>query len=156
MKRLFLTLVLMMLALMLAAQTGLFSLYFGESYTEAKTALGNDEFAYNETSNEDGVSTFVSQTNDYVDKMVLCFVDNELVAWQVFFIEQADEDIEQLVKDTAEDWHGTEEYWDDGFECWVWDLDAKKSLYVGYNFDYYLVAEYFNSDYPQFSELVFW
>jgi hypothetical protein len=156
MKKTLLTLVLLMLAWMLAAQTGLFSLSYGESYADAKKALNEDTYAYQEISNKDGVSTFISETNDYVEKMLLFFDKGVLVSWQIFFLEQEDEDIEELVAGSAEEWHGSEEYWDEDYECWVWNLDGKKSLYLGYNFDAYLVADYYNADYPQFSELVYW
>lgn len=156
MKKLMLTLVLLMLAWMLAAQTGLFSLYFDQSYTEAKTALETDTYAYKEISNVEGTCIFTSETNDYVDQMKLLFVNDKLVAWQIFFNELEDEDIEALIIDSAEEWHGTEEIWDDEYECWVWVFDDKKSLYLGYNYDYYYVAEYFNKDYAGFSELLFW
>lgn len=155
MKRAIITLILMLGAIFMFAQTGLYNLSFGDSYATAKNTLETNDYKYAETANHEGICSYRSETNDFVDVIMLYFdtEKDELVAWQIFYNEVEGEDMEANIVDAAEDWHGVEEYWDDYIYSWTWDLDEEKSLFIGYNWDDQLVAEYYNSLYPEYSEL---
>jgi len=157
MKRLFFTLILLCAALTLFAQQGLFGISYGDSYQAVKDNLENYSTAF-EISEEDGSQcVYVSYDNEYIDRIV-CYFDQPkgtLVSWQVFYIEQSEEDVWDVAYDAAADWHD-EGDWDDDYEVYYWDFGDGKTLYIGYNSDYWLVADYYNEAYSQYSEVVYW
>ena len=157
MKRLLFICLLLVAAWTLFAQTGLFGLYYGESYGAVKDSLENYEPAFDCIEEEGTRSVYVSYDNEYVDQIV-CYFDKpngSLVSWQVFYIEQPEEDIWDIAYDAAYDWHDEGDY-DDDFEVYSWELGGGKMLLMGYNSDYWLVADYYNEAYPEISEVKYW
>jgi len=73
MKRLLFTCLLLVAAWTLFAQTGLFGLYYGESYGAVKDSLENYEPAFDCIEEEGTRSVYVSYDNEYVDQIVCYF-----------------------------------------------------------------------------------
>lgn len=157
MKRLLFTCILLVAAWALFAQTGLFGLYYGESYKAVRDSLESYDPAFEILEEEGAKCVFVSYGNEYVDQLV-CYFDKAkgvLVSWQVFYIDQEDEDIWDVAYNAASDWHD-EGDWDDDSEVYYWEFGGGKELRIGYNSDYWLVADYYNEAYSEYAEVVFW
>ncbi len=159
MKQTLLTLCFVILAIALSAQTGLFGLSYGDSHSKVKSTLGASDLNFTETMNSEDSYTYTNDSNIYVDH-INCFFDtdlDELVAWQVFYLEQDDDSIEDIVYNSAMDWHDFEPEWDDYLECDYWLFEDGRTLYAGWDYDYeFYVAEYYNDDYPQYSFFEVW
>ena len=88
-----------------------------------------------------------------IDRVVLHFdtTHNKLVSWQTYFIPDSEDEMYNKVMQSATNMHG-EGFWDDNYYCNEWYLAEGKYLFVGYNTDYWIVAEYFNEAYTDYTE----
>jgi|GEM_PF-797926 len=157
MKRFILTFIILAAALTLFAQKGLFGISYDDSYQAVKTNLTSYDPVFTLSEENGNKCVYTSPDNDYIDHLVVYFdkPKGNVVMWQVFYLDQEDEDIEDVAVNAAEDWHGDNE-WDDDYECYYWEFGDGKTLYIGYNTDYWIVAEYYNDSYAEYSELILW
>ncbi len=136
MNKTLLTILLLTLAIALGAQTGLFDISYGMSIQAAIDNLGEAGFTVaNQT--EDWLE-LVSIDNYYVEKMELSFTEDGsvLVGWNIIYLPQEDEDIEELVMDALVERHGDYAEWDDNMEYYFWNLDDIHWVYAGWDWDY--------------------
>ncbi len=152
MKRTVLIAILLVLTLGLFAQSGFFDLSYGDSYQKAKDTLTKGDSRFVEDENEGGVCTYLSPVEPDIDHLALYFDDGKLVSWKVYFGGYYDDDIYDFAMQWATDFHEAEGVWDDELYCYRWDFDATKSLFIGYNADEWLVAEYYDDAYSQYGE----
>ena len=153
MKPTLLTLMLLVILSGLCAQTGLFDLSYGDSYEKANETLTEDFYKYVETDHSPTYSSYYSETNDYVDTIELFFDDvlDQLISWRITYRELDDDDILSAVLDAAISVHGEDYNWDEDYETYIWDLGGGKYLYLGYDANWLPAAEYYNSNYAEYS-----
>ncbi len=153
MKHLFVTLLFLLFLAALSAQAGLFGLSYGDSYEKAKQTLAEDFYEYVEVEHSDTYSSFYSETNDYVDVIELYFDDtlDQLIFWRITYRELDDDNIISAVLDAAISVHGEDYELGEDVETYIWDLGGGKYLYLGYDADWLPVAEYYNSNYAEYS-----
>ena len=153
MKKLTLILLLALFAAFSYAQTGLFGLSYGDNLEKVQKLLSEEPLDFLVESHEGIEYTFVPQDNQYIDHIVAVFSEDNgaLVMWRVSFIEQEDEDAEDIAYDSAYEWHGEETEWDENFELYIWDLGEGKSLKIGYDVDWWVTAEYSSPGYESYS-----
>ncbi|NLW19169.1 MAG: hypothetical protein GXY81_05715 [Candidatus Cloacimonetes bacterium] len=141
MKKLIYTLLALVFATVLSAQTGLFNLSYGMDADEASEILSESGFElYIENGNR---LSFIDYDNYYVDEIVLNFSDYDgtLENWVVYYLQQDDEDIEDLVLDALIERHGDDFAVDFYNEVFIWELDDIHTIVAGWD-DYYLYVEY--------------
>ncbi len=158
MKQFVVLIALLTISVAVSAQTGLFGLSYGDSHQKVTSILVSEELGFTEAEITEGEYIYTPESNIYVDK-ILCYFNvegDQLVFWQVFYIDQADEDIEEIVKQSVNGWHETEPVWDDYYECWCWEFEDGKALYLGYDWDYNYVAEYYNESYSELTVFEYW
>jgi len=137
----------------LCAQQGLFDLSYGYSYEKANQVLNDDFYKYVETEHSPTYSCYYSQTNDYVDSIELFFNSelDQLVCWRITYHELEDDYILDAVLEAAVSIHGEDYALDEDYGTYIWDLGDGKSLYLGYDANWFPAAEYFNPDYAEYS-----
>jgi hypothetical protein len=151
MYRFFVLIALLVLAVGLSAQTGFFGLSYGDSYQKAKSTLSKGDLTFVEKEHEDGEYYFACVEVSEIHHLVLYFDEAKLVSWKVFFEGYYDDDIYDYAMQTATELHD-EGLWDDELYCYRWVFDTNKSLFIGYNYDEWLVAEYYNEEYSQYTD----
>ncbi len=153
MKKLSLILLLVLLAALGYAQTGLFGLSYGDSLEKVQQLLSEPPLDFVVESSDGVEYTFVPQDNEYVERIVAYFDEETktLGMWQVSYIEQEEETAEEVAYESAYEWHGEETAWDDDFELYIWDLGEGKSLKIGYDVDWWTTAEYSSPGFEQYS-----
>ncbi|MDY0150956.1 MAG: hypothetical protein RBS43_01630 [Candidatus Cloacimonas sp.] len=154
MKRTLLIVVMMLAALGLFGQKGLFGLSYGDSYAVAKELLETNEGNFYETEHSSFSSVFTADDQKYVEQVTLYFdaERDELVAWLVYYNEVSEENIEEVVMGALQSLHDEIEYWDEDLYCWVFKLNENHKVLAGYNWDDQYVAEYGSVGFPQYSE----
>ncbi len=131
MNKTLLILLLLLFALSLSAQTGLFDLSYGMTKAEAIEHLSGQGFS---VSSDDGDSvTLTPDDNYYVDSMELDFGDDILLEWSIVYLTQEDEDIEDLVMEALVSRHGEDYDWDDDMEMNYWNLGDGHWVYASWD-----------------------
>jgi len=154
MKKLSLILALILFTVLAFAQTGLFNIAFDQTREEVKTSLEGDDYGFTEDDYADHVSTFINDNNEYIDHILVIYnPDTEMVVgWQVYYIDQDEEDIADVAYEACSDWHGESDSFDDDLGVDYWDLGNGRTLRLGYNYDLWMLAEYLEEGYEDYSE----
>lgn len=143
MNKTLLTIMLLTLALALSAQTGLFDISYGMSMQEAIVHLDGEGFTVaNET---DDWLELVASDNDYVESIELSFSEDGsgLKSWLITYLDQDEEDIEDLVIEALDSRHGYDWEWDDSLEVYIWDIGDGHWAYAYWDWSYEtFIAEY--------------
>lgn len=136
MNKIFWTLLLLILALSLGAQTGLFDIRYDMSREEAIEHLGTEGFEISEE-NESQIE-FIPLDNYYVEMIEIDFADDAsgISSWAISYYPQSEEDIEDLVMEALVGRHGEYYDWDDWMETYYWDLGDGHWVYAGWDWDY--------------------
>lgn len=146
MHKLTLTLLMIILAASLAAQTGLWGLSYDDSREDAIENLLGQGFSID--SFGETYVRMVPDDNYKVDNIELVLDDQGeyLVGWSIYYNYYEDGDIEDEVLDALEYWHGDDYYWDEDMEEYYWYLSETATVYAGYDWygDYFFV-DYVNS-----------
>ncbi len=134
MKKLLLIGLLTLLAVMISAQTGLFELTYGVPAEESIAILEVQGF---ELVDSNGDSAMLQDTtNEYVDHIQLIFREGFLVAWYIAYLPQEEEDIEYIVVEALELWHGYDYTWDEDMELYVWELEDSRKIEAIWDWNY--------------------
>ncbi len=136
MNKIMLTLLMLALAAVLGAQTGLFDISYGMSLEYAVAHLEEEGFTVSDET--ESWLELMPNDNYYVDEIELDFSDDgsELLGWSITYLPQDDEDIEDLVMEALVARHGDDYEWDDYMELYYWDLDGVHWVYAGWDWDY--------------------
>lgn len=135
MRKLLLTMIVLVFALALSAQTGLFDLAFGDTSDTCDETLTYNGFEYSHETEEKVI--YVPTDNAYVDSIELVFnADDELTSWSVCYLPQEDENIEEMVIDALVSRHGEDYDWDDEWEYYTWYLDDGHTIEAGWDLQY--------------------
>ncbi len=144
-----------MISVGLFCQTGLFELTYGDNHETVKSILLTAPYDFEESVDEEFSFCYTSPTNQYVDRIICYFdtFDDKLVSWRIYYADQEEEDIKSMVLAWAQEVHEADPVWDDAIEGFLWDLGEGKVLYLTISWDDYVIAEYYNDEYFQFSDI---
>lgn len=130
----------------LAAETGLFDLSYGQSLAEAHKALLAKGFQ--ETKRN---SLYVSYKNDQIPGLIVLeisdtFGEESISSWTVKYDMNVAGILEKMLSDLATI-HKAEPYYDNIFGMWTWEMDSPYGLSAALSKDQSrLTIEYTNSD----------
>lgn len=128
MKKLFIALVFIILALGLYAQTGLYGISFGQSMDAAIANLQSKGFKVilKETSLVDLTNTGIKD----LKRVRLFFYEKKLGSWYVFYDTQNKADIKARIVKDIETLHGKGQIWDEYENEWGWQLANGNAVYL--------------------------
>ena len=154
MKKICLLMLLLLSAAFGFAQTGLFNIAFDQTRSEVKATLEADDYGFVEDEYSDNVSVFVNAENIYIDHINVIYEPSSgtVVGWQVFYLEQDEESVLDVAYDACAEWHDSSQSYDEDLELDIWDLGNGRSLTLGYNYDFWVLAEYLEDGYEEYSE----
>ena len=131
MNKTLLTFILLVFALSLSAQTGLFDIRYGMTKEQAVEHLEDEGFSV--TSDIDNSVEMSPEDNYYVSGIELEFTDGVLQDWYIVYLLQEDEDIEDLVIEALVERHGDEYDIDEDMEMYYWYLGEGHWVYAGWD-----------------------
>ncbi|HNT52546.1 MAG TPA: hypothetical protein PKH19_04025 [Candidatus Syntrophosphaera sp.] len=140
MNKAILTTLLLLLALALGAQTGLYNVSYGATKDEVISILEDQGL---EVAEDNGTWVRMSNAGSVpLDSAELSFDENDytLYQWYLYFVPEEDAedfDVETYVFEALLDQHGEVYEWDDYLEEYYWYLDETHWIYTGYDWDYY-------------------
>jgi hypothetical protein len=144
MKKIIFTLLFITAVALAFAQTGLFGLSFGDSFSKATLAL--EEAGFIPGTMENGSIYFEVEEVEYVNWVQLKFDANiMLTGWTVCYSDEVYDDCEDVVIEALVSWHGEDydlEYNEYEDEFYVWQLENGKFVeagWDGYYDDFYVV-----------------
>ncbi len=155
MNKLLLVVLLCALGMGLYAQTGLFGLSYGDSYKQVKDKLSKVEDHFTDTISTGTERCFVASNDSQVDHIDAKFDAKleKLLAWKIYYNGYYDAEQFDYVMENASELHGVGDCDDeDDYAPYYWDLDGEKMLFVGFNGDDWLVADYYNPICADFSD----
>ncbi|PKN72893.1 MAG: hypothetical protein CVU50_05035 [Candidatus Cloacimonetes bacterium HGW-Cloacimonetes-3] len=139
MKKAVFILLLVVFTLSLAAQTGLFDLYFGESYEDCDLDLYYEGFTYSDE-DLDGAEIYVPYEDEYLDydvDHVRLYFENgkdELTGWAIYFIPSEDCNIEEVMVAILDKKFGASKYGSKE-TFYYWPLKEPRFLEADYTDD---------------------
>lgn len=153
MKKLVLLTMLLVCSVVLFGQMGFFSLSYGDSFKYANGVLTSAELGFKLIETDESAYIYTSDKFPDIDQVVLQFdpSDDELITWQIFYNAYSDEEFDAIYEKVYA-MHGEEIYWDEDFYCDAIKLGNNKFVHIGLNWDDWFVVDYYNDEYPQFSE----
>ena len=135
MKQLLVTLILLALAIGLIAQTGLYGISFGQSRDDVQSNLIKTGFKV-----EESKDTEISFTNPKMEDLTELAVEfgseGGVTSWEINFNTKDKPGLVDEVMKQLSDLHGSEPWWDDYFEEWIWDLENDMAVYMYEGEDY--------------------
>jgi hypothetical protein len=139
MNKIYLTLLMLILACMLAGQTGLFNISY---YSSKQDAINNlEENGFQISQRNDTYISFTPEDNDLIDSIEVYFSDSDgsVDAWNVYYNYLEDDDTEDVVINALVSWHGEDYDYDSDNEEYTWELEGNHTVTAYWDTDY----EYF-------------
>ncbi len=134
----------------LAAQTGIFGLYFDAPRDSALAILEGQNFEV--TSTEDNILYLSLADAKYVNHIELRFNagTNTLDEWYVAYKYQAEEDIEDIALDAVKSYNDEPSSYNEADDEYTWDLTETRYIVTGYDPENSLYwVEYRSTDYDE-------
>ncbi|HOH79345.1 MAG TPA: hypothetical protein PLO35_06465 [Candidatus Cloacimonadota bacterium] len=135
MKQLLVTFVLLTAAIGLCAQTGLFGISFGQSRADVQSNLTKAGFTV-----EESKDTQIRYTNPKIENLTELAVEfsfeGGVKSWEIYYSTIDKPGVLDDVMKQLSDLHGSEPWWDDYFEEWIWDLENDMAVYMYEGEDY--------------------
>lgn len=151
MKQLLVTFLLLVMAIGLSAQTGLFGISFGQSRDNLEKMLKDKGFKIEV--NESGQ---LLATNPKIKGLMRIEINlstgKTVLTWDVFYDLEGNPELAKQIKDELYKLHGEAPIWDDYYEELVWELDNEMGAYLGED-EKYLRVSYYEFDYEIYDYL---
>lgn len=154
MKRALFAVLLLIFAASLAAQTGIFGISFGQTFTDLDKMLKSKGFSEFKTDKEAKIYTNSTIENFVEVQIYLDSVTNKVSSWFAYFYNDDSDKAYDSAMTVLSDIHGIYIIWDDIDEVYVWELDSYKAVYLYESTGGDWIAEY--SDWDEYYDDDYW
>lgn len=139
MKQTVIALFMLLLVNLLVAQVGLFDIEFGQDYASARLTLEEWEPPFELEEKLGYTAIFTSSSNDLIDYLELRLDEDFVDGYLISFFD--DDETWELLIETLEERHGSDEVWDEDISGYVWELENGRTVTASYDGEY-ITVEY--------------
>ena len=139
MKQTVIALFMLLLVNLLVAQVGLFDIEFGQDYASARLTLEEWKPPFELEEKLGYTAIFTSSSNDLIDYLELRLDEDFVDGYLISFFD--DDETWELLIETLEERHGSDEVWDEDISGYVWELENGRTVTASYDGEY-ITVEY--------------